>query len=58
MVVTIIIIMFYWFMIDIMLSLATSIGNSAVVTTEFIYFLIEILDNDNGCCYNIRHYFM
>ena len=33
MVVTIIIIVFYWFMIDIMLSLATSMGNNAVVTT-------------------------
>ena len=34
MVVTIVIIVFYWFMIDIMLSLATSMGNNAVVTTQ------------------------
>ena len=36
MVVTIVIIVFYWFMIDIMLSLATSMGNNAVVTTHSI----------------------
>ena len=37
MVVTIVIIVFYWFMIDIMLSLATSMGNNAVATTLLMH---------------------
>ena len=45
MVVTIIIIVFYWFMIDIMLSLATSIGNNEVVTTESTFQIPMIASN-------------